>query len=137
MASQVQDLARAKQLVNELLYLTDTAISKCRGARNWGFFDILGGGTFSTLVKHVKISSTQDIVQEINYKLYELKQCIDIKNMPDGYEVNRGFFATLADFAWDGLFSDIWMQSKISGSLNELQTLKMNLSNLQRQLEGA
>ena len=99
MPQQVQDLKRAKQLVKELLSLTDEAIHQCQGARSWGFLDILGGSTLSTLVKHVKISSTKNVLDDINYKMRELKQCININNMPEGFTVNRGFFATLLDLA--------------------------------------
>ena len=134
MPQQVQDLKRAKQLVKELLSLTDEAIHQCQGARSWGFLDILGGSTLSTLVKHVKISSTKNVLDDINYKIRELKQCININNMPEGFTVNRGFFATLLDFTWDGFISDLWMQSKIKGSLNELQELKSNLLSLDAQL---
>ena len=69
MPQQVQDLKRAKQLVKELLSLTDEAIHQCQGARSWGFLDILGGSTLSTLVKHVKISSTKNVLDDINYKM--------------------------------------------------------------------
>ena len=92
MPQQVQDLKRAKQLVKELLSLTDEAIHQCQGARSWGFLDILCGSTLSTLVKHVKISSTKNVLDDINYKMRELKQCININNMPEGFKFVKNTF---------------------------------------------
>lgn len=134
MANDVQNINRARMLVDELIPLTEQAESQFRSARNWGFLDVVGGGFIVDLIKHSKLDRAGDTMQQINWKLNDLKNCLGGIQMSVDYTMNVGSFATLADFMFDGILADAWMTGKIMSSLNQVTELKNKLYRLREQL---
>ena len=97
-------------------------------ARNWGIWDMLGGGFFTDMIKHSKID-------DANKMSYDVQQCLkrfqkelnDVNEFTD-IAVDISSFATFADFFFDGLFADWFVQSKINESIS-------NLDNANRKVE--
>jgi len=50
--------------------------------------------------------------------------------------MNTGGFATFADFVFDGVLADAWMESKIVSSLDQIRLLKQRLLLLQDRLNA-
>ncbi len=133
-------ISRAIESVDCLIEMTQKAEKKFKSARNWGFVDMFGGGALTGLIKHSQLSGGSDIMNDINRKLDELKRELAEIKVPEGFSVGRMPFATFADFFFDGIFADTYMQSKIMKSLNNarelekaLQQLRGNLSQILRQ----
>jgi len=127
-------------IIDQLLPLVDQAEDKFRSARNWGFLDILGGGFIVDLIKHSKLGSAGEIMNRINYLLHDLQRELKEVVIPTDFSMNTASFATFADFLFDGILADVYMQSKIMSSMeqvrelrNRLVYLKDKLINLQRQ----
>lgn len=82
-------------------------------AGNWGLLDIFGGNTFSGLFKHMKISKANNCLYQAKADLSRFrKELDDIDDYLPDFEV--GGFLVFADFFFDGLLADIFVQSKIS-----------------------
>lgn len=122
-----KEINDVKDILRELIPLTEEAMEKFRSARNWGFFDILGGGFLTDLIKHAKLSSARDIMARINTLLNALQRELNDIVIPTDFNMGSASFATFADFVFDGFLADVYMQSKIMSSLNEVEELHRRL----------
>lgn len=130
MENSPQQIAAARQTIKQLLIVLDKADRKFRSARNWGFLDILGGGLLTDLMKHGKLSSASADMNEVQRLLGYLQAQLGNVSFPNDYRMQLGGFSTFADFLFDGAIFDIYMQSKIMRSIDELQRLYGKLEQL-------
>lgn len=135
MANDVQ-VAEAITLTNQLIGEVESAERSLSSARNWGFLDVLGGGFVVDLIKHSKLNQATNTMNQVNYLMQKLQHCLGSIQMPGDYTMQVGNFATLADFLFDGAIADIYMTSKIMGSLDEVRKLKAKLYELKARLES-
>lgn len=121
-------------VIDQLQPIISEAERKFKSARNWGFIDIFGGGFITDLIKHSQLGSAQNIMSNINYLLNQLRKELSEIIIPTDFNMNVGTFATFADFFFDGALADIWMQSKIMSSLNQIRELDSRLTILKSKL---
>ena len=136
MTSNLKEINDVQKIIDEILSLIDEAETKFNKARNWGFFDILGGGFITDLFKHSNLDSASDIMNKINYLLKDLQRELDEVVTPTDFSMNTNTFASFADFIFDGVLADAYMQSKIMSSLKELKNLRSTLLNLKSKLSS-
>ena len=105
----------------------DEAENKFRKARNWGFFDILGGGFITDLIKHSNLGAASNIMNQINYLLHDLQRELKEVVIPTDFSMNTASFSTFADFVFDGILADVYMQSKIMTSMEQIRELRSRL----------
>lgn len=129
-------IAEAINLTNQILVYVEQAERSLSSARNWGFFDVLGGGFIVDMIKHHKLGKAREAMESVNYLMQRLQQVLGSLQLPADYRMEIGNFATFADFFFDGVFADIYMQSKIMQSLDEVRRLKNKLYELKSRLEG-
>lgn len=129
-------LERALSLTQQTLPLVETAEKKFKSARNWGFIDMFGGGTFVDLVKHYKLNTAADLMNQISFLLQQLQAELKQVVIPVDFRMNTLTFATFADFLFDGILADTYMQSKIIKSLNQVRELKNRLVLLEKNLSA-
>ena len=67
-----KEINDALYIVDQILPLLVEAKAHFKSARNWGFFDILGGGFITDLIKHSKLGNAANIMNRINYLLMDL-----------------------------------------------------------------
>lgn len=136
MTNNLKEINDVQKIIDEILSLIDEAETKFNKARNWGFFDILGGGFITDLFKHSNLDSASDIMNKINYLLKDLQRELDEIVTPTDFSMNTNTFASFADFIFDGVLADAYMQSKIMSSLKELKNLRSTLLNLKSKLSS-
>ena len=136
MTNNLKEINDVQKIIDEILSLIDEAETKFNKARNWGFFDILGGGFITDLFKHSNLDSASDIMNKINYLLKDLQRELDEVVTPTDFSMNTNTFASFADFIFDGVLADAYMQSKIMSSLKELKNLRSTLLNLKNKLSS-
>ena len=129
-------ISEAINLTNQILGYVEQAERSLSSARNWGFFDVLGGGFITDLIKHSKLNHARSAMDEVNYLMQRLQQVLGSISLPADYRMQIGNFATFADFFFDGVFADVYMVSKIMQSLDEVRRLKGKLYDLKAKLEG-
>lgn len=130
MDNSVSNVNAAKNTIRQILPLIDEAEQKFKSARNWGFLDIFGGGLLVDLIKHSKINSAGNIMNDISYLLGQLQNQLQTVRIPTDYKMQTGGFSTFADFLFDGAIFDIYMQSKIMNSIDEIRRLRNRLYSL-------
>lgn len=136
MTNNLKEINDVQKIIDEILSLIAEAETKFNKARNWGFFDILGGGFITDLFKHSNLDSASDIMNKINYLLKDLQRELDEVVTPTDFSMNTNTFASFADFIFDGVLADAYMQSKIMSSLKELKNLRSTLLNLKSKLSS-
>jgi hypothetical protein len=132
--SNVSNVSGAKNTIRQILPLVDEAERKFKSARNWGFLDIFGGGLIVDLFKHGKLNSANNTMNEISYHLQILQNQLDSLTIPTDYRMKFGF-SSFGDFLFDGAIFDIYMQSKIMSSLDQVRKLKNKLIQLHDMLD--
>ena len=136
MTNNLKEINDVQKIIDEILSLIDEAENKFNKARNWGFFDILGGGFLTDLFKHSNLDSASNIMNKINYLLKDLQRELNEVVTPTDFSMNTNTFASFADFIFYGFLSDAYMQSKIMSSLKELKNLRSTLLNLKSKLSN-
>jgi hypothetical protein len=107
----------------------------CLGsAAGWGTWDIFGGGIISDLAKHsyiddakIHIEQTQRLLRRFKTELTDIHIDSDIKIETDG-------FARFADFFFDGLIADWFMQTKIQNSSESVYHVKCQVQDIMDKL---
>ena len=98
------------------------AKAKLNSARNWGIYDILGGGVISSVVKHSKMSSANEWVAQANHDLKRFaKELRDVDE--DGLYVQAGSLASTLDIFFDNVFSDFIVQNRINEARTEIDRM--------------
>lgn len=91
-------------------------IKSLESARSWGIWDMLGGGVLATGVKHLKIEDAKKQIHDLQQLLHKFNhELADLNEI--GIKLSIGSFQTFADYFFDGLLIDWFVQSKINNSL--------------------
>ena len=114
-----KELSEALNAGNNLLKELSKAKKEFQSAKNWGTYDILGGGSLSSIIKHSHIDSANKILESVDYlsRVFE-KELKDV-NIDSKYTVNG--FEKCADIFFDNFFSDVMVQDKINKVLNNIE----------------
>lgn len=103
-------------------------------ARGWGIFDILGGGTITTLIKHSKMDDARRCMQEAEYDLRRFREELADIRIPD---LNIDGFMSFADFFFDGLLADFLVQRRINEAREKIARACRQVEDVLRQLPNA
>lgn len=100
------------------------------GAENWGVWDMVGGGIMATFAKHGCLDDAQDAAYEARRALSRFRtELADVSSeqVPD---VELGDFAVFADYFFDGLFADLFVQSRIRGAQEQVEAVTQRVERL-------
>lgn len=90
------------------------AQNELSSAKNWGLFDMFGGGFVSTLVKHGKMDNAKRYMEQAKYDLNSFCRELRDVNMSVNLNIDTHDFLTFADFFFDGLVADWLVQDRIN-----------------------
>lgn len=112
------------------------AIQSLRKAKNWGTFDMLGGGLLASAVKHSNLDEAKQIIQDTQVWLGKFRRELSDVNIHEFSEltVQIDSFSTFADYFFDNLIFDWAVQSKINRSLEGCETVYHQVLDLVTQL---
>lgn len=130
MAVEVREAREAGVRALNSLRLAQRYLKK---AGNWGIVDILGGGVISSLIKHSRISEAQACVQQAEADLDTFRRELADICVPD---LQIGGFLTFADFFFDGLLSDLLVQSRIREAIRRLDDACRQVEDVLYRLEN-
>ncbi|MDD4089335.1 MAG: hypothetical protein PHP29_06565 [Tissierellia bacterium] len=120
----LKELKEATSAGQSAVYSLDSALNSLGSAQGWGTWDLLGGGLISDLAKHSHIDDAMREVEQAHQKLRRFKsELADVKiNYDTRFDMDG--FAKFADFFFDGLIADWYMQSKINNSYESVSNVK-------------
>lgn len=86
-------------------------------AKGLGWWDLLGGGTFVSLLKHFKIDNARQALSNARYDLQVFsRELKDLSYVPD---IDVGCFLTAFDIM-DSFFADVLVQSRLSDASRQV-----------------
>lgn len=111
----------AKRLLGQVQYDLDSA-------RSWGTWDMLGGGLIATMAKYDRLDSAQSSIRAAQRALSDFRTELADVSQLQVPNIQIGEFATFADYFFDGIFSDWYVQSSIKTAQEGVSEVYMKLT---------
>lgn len=138
------DSSQIRQEIQEAIYAGERALAslesaqeELRSARNWGIYDMLGGGLLGTLIKHSKIDNASDCLQEAQAHLQAFERELQDVQGIGAIDIEIGDFLTFADYFFDGLLVDYMVQTKINEARSQTEQAIVYVTRLLDELHQA
>ena len=103
-------------------------------ARNWGIFDMFGGGMIATFVKRSKMHDASECIQEAKRAVASFRKELADVDQAMPLAINEGDFWGFADYFFDGFFADMMVQSQILEARAQVEEAIAMISGLRGQL---
>lgn len=97
------------------------ALNALNSARNWGIYDMLGGGVISSMIKHSKMTRASGYIEEAKYALRTFSRELGDLREYANVNLSTGDFWGFADWFFDGLLADWVMQKRIKDARIQVQ----------------
>ena len=144
---RLDELESQRREVSEALFAGEGAeqalaavLDSLDRAGDWGTWDMLGGGMLATMAKHEHLDDAQAGIGWAQQCLSRFRtELADVGHM-DVPSVQIGEFATFADYFFDGLFADWYVQSRIHDAqdgVSEVHMLVLSALDRLEEMEGA
>ena len=117
MRKEVREAVQAGERALQSLY---AAREQLNSAKNWGLFDIFGGGLFASMIKHSKLDGASASLEEARYHLQIFQRELSDVCIPQELHINVNGFLSFADFFLDGLIADYLVQSRINDAREQV-----------------
>lgn len=117
------ELVAAKRLAREALDLLQQMEKELKSARNWGYYDMLGGGFFSSMIKRGKVRKAEALQVRIRFKLKELQGTLYQLKVGAAPQINISGLDWFLDIVFDNILFDWLTQTKIQESLRQVQEI--------------
>ena len=115
------EIQEAIDAADRALRSLERARDSLHSAKGWGVFDMLGGGFFSTWVKHSNMNEAETALADVQAALREFsKELDDVDEMID-LSFNNADLLTVADYFLDGFFTDFLMQGRINDVITNVE----------------
>lgn len=108
------------------------AQNQLRKARNWGIYDILGGGFLSSMIKHSKIDNARSCIERAKYDLDVFNR--ELQDVSGSINVDIGGLLTFFD-VMDNFFADLLVQSRISDASRQVEQAIYKVEDILRRLK--
>lgn len=103
-------------------------------AKNWGIYDIIGGGLISSLIKHSRMDKAQQYISNAKNSLRHFEEELrDLDNL-DNINLDTQDFWGFADLIFDGILADAAMQSRINDARADLSRAIQQVESILRKL---
>ena len=109
-------------------------IGQLDSAAGWGTWDILGGGMLATMAKHGRMNDAQNAAFQARQAISRFRtELADVSQLrvPD---LQVGEFTSFADYFFDGLFVDLYIQDKIGTARRSAEETAAQVEDLLSQL---
>lgn len=142
MSDQKVEIQEAIHAGENALNVLETVKKSIKSARNFGFWDTLGGGFISGMMKHSRLNEAQRNMELAQTELQRFNNELHDVNLFYNVTISFDGFTQFADYFFDGLFVDLIVQDKIERSyeavnnvINQVKAAIDNLYQLQGQLQ--
>ncbi len=134
--SNIRELREAITSGDSVYSSLQTTEESLDSAKSWGTWDLFGGGLISDIAKHGHIDDAQNQAEATKRLLATFKhELADVANI-QVYDIEIGSFATFADYFFDGLLADWFVQNKISDSLDNVCQCKSQITTILSRLNA-
>lgn len=115
-----REIREAIQAGEAALRSLERARGKMGSAKNWGIFDMMGGGLFSSLFKHSKIDRASADIEEAKRQLAVFEKELEDVFISEDFSLGIGDGLRFIDTFLDNVFADMVVQSRINSAIERL-----------------
>ncbi|MEG0013566.1 MAG: hypothetical protein RR324_08500 [Cellulosilyticaceae bacterium] len=133
-ANEKANLKEIKEAIlagSRVVSCLDQVLKSLGSAENWGVWDMFGGGGLVTdMIKHSHIDEAKNLAGEAQALLRRFKTELADVHIGADIHIETDGFAKFADFFFDGLIADWFMQSKINTSQESVESVKYQVDSV-------
>lgn len=133
-----QNIRKAIEAGERALTSLRAAKGKLKSSRNWGFFDMFGGGLFSSMMKRSQMDDATRYMEIARLDLKNLQRELQEVRVPMDLKIEVGGFLSFADIFLDNFLVDYMVQMKIEkageaveDAIFRVESILMDLRNLE------
>jgi hypothetical protein len=135
--ANLKELQEAVTAGQSVLRALDRARERMESARNWGAYDMLGGGVIATAVKHSRIDDARSAIHAAQSSLRRFQTELKDVQRDVNMQIEIGGLLTFADFFFDNIITDWFVQGRINESLKQIGDKRAQISRIVSELETA
>lgn len=105
-------------------------------ARNWGIWDMIGGGAVSSLIKRSKMGSANRNIEQAKYDLRNFSKELRDVNRSYDFKIETNDFLSFADWFWDNVFVDWMVQDRINQARSQVDEVIRRVETILQQLRN-
>ncbi|MCJ8011781.1 hypothetical protein MUG84_08500 [Paenibacillus sp. KQZ6P-2] len=135
LAVHLKEMKEAVQAGHSVLHDLEQARDYLHSARNWGTYDMFGGGMMSTHIKHNKIDEAMDYIHDAQSSMRRFGKELQDVEMNLSIEIDIGSFLHFSDYFFDGFISDWMVQGRINDTLDRVEEKLDAVKEVVRHLE--
>lgn len=121
---------------NRALKSLRNAQDNLNSAKNWGLWDMFGGGFISTMAKHSKMDRAKQNMEQARYDLRNFSRELNDVNMACHLDIETGDFLSFADWFFDGFVVDWMVQDRINQASRQVAEAIRRVEGILRQVRG-
>ena len=119
---------------NRALASLRQAKAQLDSARNWGIWDMMGGGLMSSLIKRSRINNAQGCIEQAKRDLKMFERELGDINMNGQMNIEINDFIGYMDILWDNFLVDWMMQDRINSARDQLDQVIWRVENILRNI---
>ena len=125
----------AMEAGNRALHSLREAQANLDSARNWGLWDMFGGGTITSLIKSSKMDRAKQNMEQAKYDLRNFSRELNDVNMVCNLNIDTGDFLSFADYFFDGFIVDWVVQDRINNAKRQVEEAIRRTESIVNQLQ--
>ena len=125
----------AMEAGNRALHSLREAQTNLDSARNWGLWDMFGGGTITSLIKSSRMDRAKQNMEQAKYDLRSFSKELNDVSMVINLDIETGDFLSFVDWFFDNFFVDWMVQDRINKARDQVRDAIWKVENVMRELE--
>lgn len=130
-----KEIKEAKAAAIEVLLRLDEALKSLKDASSMSVWDMLGGGSFFSVIKRKHMQEANLNIKEARIYLKSLNEELDDIGMKLPKEISDTMSDNVMDIYFDNIFTDIRVAGEIKEKLDELKSFRTMIENLIMKLD--
>lgn len=130
-----KEIKEAKAAAVEVLLRLDEALKSLKDASSVSVWDMVGGGSFFSVIKRKHMQEANLNIKEASIYLKCLNEELDDIGMKLPKEISDTMSDNVMDIYFDNIFTDIRVAGEIKEKLDELKSFRTGIENLIMKLD--
>lgn len=105
-------------------------------ARSWGIWDMIGGGSFLSLIKHSKMDSANRHMEQAKSDLRNFSMELRDVNRSNDFRIETKDFLSVADWLCDNVLVDWMVQKRINQARSQVDEVIRRVEVILQQLRN-
>lgn len=136
-ADPKQELMEAKGAAETALDTIQEAKTQLKSAKNWGIFDIIGGGLIASLAKRSRMQDMRSTLETLDTQLEALRDELKDVQLDAPVRPADSFTMQIFDIGFDNVFTDLYVQGELKETGRQLDRLEETVQKIIDELEEA